>query len=76
MQSIKKQNPNIAEQCFILPRTIFDMRTVKIGAELFIVSVKLTAMNFKETNPRTTVTNLQKRGINSTNYQPKFFLNK
>lgn len=43
-----------------LPRTSLEIRTVKIGAELLMVSVKLTAMNFKETSPKTTVVNLQK----------------
>lgn len=43
------------------PRTILEIRTVKMGAELLIVSVKLTAIYFKETSPKTTVTNLQKK---------------
>ena len=35
------------------------MITVNIGAELFTVSVKLTATYFKATNPKTTVVNLK-----------------
>jgi hypothetical protein len=37
---------------------IYDIPTVNIGAELFIVSVNDTATYFKATSPNTTVANL------------------
>ena len=41
------------------PSITYDIPTVKIGAELFTVSVKDTATNLSATSPRTTVENLQ-----------------
>lgn len=43
-----------------VPNKHLDISTVKSGAELFIVSVKLTATWFNATNPKTTVRNLKK----------------
>ena len=41
------------------PTTILDRMTVKAGAVLFTVSVKLTSMNLSATSPRKTVVNLE-----------------
>lgn len=41
-----------------LPSKHLEINTVNNGAELFIVSVKLTATWFSATSPRTTVKNL------------------
>ena len=47
------------KQLFVyLPNKYLLIKTVNNGALLLIVSVKLTATKFKETNPNTTVINL------------------
>lgn len=46
-----------------LPNKHLEIKTVKSGAELFMVSVKLTATWLSATNPSTTVKNLEKNCI-------------
>ena len=49
------------KQKFYIPSNTLDIATVKMGAELLIVSVKLTATQFNDINPRITVINLKKK---------------